>query len=98
MPENSAPDETGVRLAELIAPFSLAIDLDIGQPMEHALGACGGLMLVSYDGTVGIAGVVVPEHIEITYQPVDGLPIRVVHVVNGREVQRREVIELRVST
>jgi HD-GYP domain-containing protein (c-di-GMP phosphodiesterase class II) len=29
-----------VRLAELIAPFSLAIDLDIGQPMEHALGAC----------------------------------------------------------
>ncbi len=29
-----------MRLAELIAPFSLAIDLDIGQPMEHALGAC----------------------------------------------------------
>ncbi len=40
MPEYRAPVETGVRLAEIIAPFSMAIDLDIGQPMQHALGAC----------------------------------------------------------
>jgi hypothetical protein len=55
-------------------------------------------MLASYDGTVAVAGAVVPEHIEVTYQPADGLPMRVVHVVNGRETQRREVIELQVST
>jgi hypothetical protein len=29
-------------------------------------------MLVRHDGTVTIAGVVVPEHIEVTYQPADG--------------------------
>lgn len=55
-------------------------------------------MRVSYDDTVAVAGVVVPEHIEVTYQPADGLPIRVVRVVNGRETQQREVIELYAST
>jgi DMSO/TMAO reductase YedYZ molybdopterin-dependent catalytic subunit len=32
--------EAGVRLAELMAPLALAADLDVGQPLEHALGAC----------------------------------------------------------
>ena len=27
--------DSGVRLAELVAAFSLAIDLGLGQPMEH---------------------------------------------------------------
>jgi hypothetical protein len=62
------------------------------------MSAGDGMMLVSYDGTVTVAGVLVPEHIEVTYQPADGLPIRVIHVVNGSETERREVIELHVST
>src|SRR5437868_4557056 len=53
MPEDSSPVEAGVRLAELIAPFSLAIDLDIGQPMEHALGAC--LLAVRLGQVLGLA-------------------------------------------
>lgn len=32
----SGPD-TGIRLADLVAAFSLATDLGLGQPMEHAL-------------------------------------------------------------
>ena len=33
-----APDEeTGVRLAELVAALSLPVDLGLGQPMEHVL-------------------------------------------------------------
>jgi hypothetical protein len=33
---SSRPD-TGIRLADLVAAFSLATDLGLGQPMEHAL-------------------------------------------------------------
>jgi HD-GYP domain-containing protein (c-di-GMP phosphodiesterase class II) len=33
-------DETGVRLAELVAALSLGIDLGFGQPMEHVLRQC----------------------------------------------------------
>ena len=40
VPEGSQRVETGVRLAETIAPLSLATDLDMGQPLEHALRAC----------------------------------------------------------
>jgi hypothetical protein len=29
--------ESGIRLAELAAAFSLAMDLGLGQPMEHVL-------------------------------------------------------------
>jgi hypothetical protein len=29
--------DSGVRLAELVAAFSLATDLGLGQPMEHVL-------------------------------------------------------------
>jgi hypothetical protein len=29
--------ESGIRLAELVAAFSLATDLGLGQPLEHAL-------------------------------------------------------------
>jgi len=38
--EGSQGAEPGVRLAEIIAPLSLATDLDVGQPLEHALRAC----------------------------------------------------------
>jgi hypothetical protein len=64
----------------------------VQQPAEH------GLMLVSYDDTVPVAGGVVPEHIEITYRPDDGLPLHVIDVVNGREAHRRDVIELSLGT
>ena len=40
MAEGSQGAEPGVRLAETIAPLSLATDLDMGQPLEHALRAC----------------------------------------------------------
>jgi HD-GYP domain-containing protein (c-di-GMP phosphodiesterase class II) len=33
-------DESGVRLAELVAALSLGIDLGFGQPMEHVLRQC----------------------------------------------------------
>ena len=56
-----------------------------------------GLMLVSHDCTVAVAGAVLPEHVEITYRQADGLPMRMVHVINGREAQGREVIELHVN-
>ena len=56
-----------------------------------------GQAVVTYDGTQPIADGVAHEHIEITYRPVDGLPTRVVYVVNGREAQRREVLELHVG-
>ena len=56
-----------------------------------------GLAVLTYDGTLPIADGVAHEQIEITYRPVDGLPTRVVYVVNGREAQRREVLELHVG-
>jgi len=31
--------DSGLRLAELVAAFSLAMDLGLGQPMEHVLRA-----------------------------------------------------------
>jgi HD-GYP domain-containing protein (c-di-GMP phosphodiesterase class II) len=33
----SSPSDTRIRLADLVAAFSLATDLGLGQPMEHAL-------------------------------------------------------------
>jgi hypothetical protein len=35
-----APGTAGIRLAELVAAWSLATDLGTGQPMQHALRAC----------------------------------------------------------
>jgi hypothetical protein len=40
VPDENQGTEPGIRLAELIAPLSLAMDLDGGQPLEHALRAC----------------------------------------------------------
>jgi HD-GYP domain-containing protein (c-di-GMP phosphodiesterase class II) len=37
---NRSDQETGLRLAELVASLSLATDLGLGLPMEHALRAC----------------------------------------------------------
>jgi len=34
---DSSERDSGVRLAELVATFSLATDLGLGQPMEHVL-------------------------------------------------------------
>ena len=53
MPEGSQQAEPGVRLAELIAPLSLATDLDMGQPLEHALGAC--LLAVRLGRALGLS-------------------------------------------
>lgn len=36
----SAPSVAAVRLAEVVASLSLATDLGVGQPMQHALRAC----------------------------------------------------------
>ena len=33
-------NNSGVRLAELMASLSIATDLGLGQPMEHALSSC----------------------------------------------------------
>ncbi|SRR6266542_5941369 len=82
----------------LLVPIAFENPLELAtRPGWVRTSAGDDLMLVSYDGTVAIAGAVVPEHIEVTYQPTDGLPMRVVHVINGKETQRREVIELHVS-
>jgi hypothetical protein len=82
----------------LLVPIAFENPLELAtRPGWVRTSAGDGLMLVSYDGTVLVAGGVVPEHIEVAYQPTDGLPIRVAHVINGRETQRREVIELHVS-
>jgi hypothetical protein len=40
LPGESGRDESGVRLAELVAALSLGIDLGFGQPMEHVLRQC----------------------------------------------------------
>jgi len=81
-----------------LLPIAFETPLELGKRPGWVRSPAGdGLMLVSYDGTVALAGVAVPEHVEIAYQPADGLPIRVIHFVNGREVQRREVVELCVS-
>ncbi len=83
----------------LLVPIAFENPLELAtRPGWVRTSAGDGLMLVSYDGPVAVAGGVVPEHIEVTYQPADGLPMRVVHVINGRKTQRREVIELHVST
>jgi hypothetical protein len=39
--------DSGLRLAELVAAFSLATDLGLGQPMEHVLRSVAGLALVA---------------------------------------------------
>lgn len=83
----------------LLVPIAFENPLELARrPGWVEESAYDGLMLLSYDDTVVVGGGVVPEHIEITYQPADGLPIRVVDVVNGREAQRREVIELHAGT
>lgn len=46
--------ESGVRLAELVAAFSLAVDLGLGQPMEHVLRAW--LIAARLASRFGIAG------------------------------------------
>jgi HD-GYP domain-containing protein (c-di-GMP phosphodiesterase class II) len=38
--DDTAPERSGVRLAELVAALSLGIDLGFGQPMEHVLRQC----------------------------------------------------------
>ena len=43
---------SGVRLAELAASFSLASDIALGQPMEHALRTC--LLAVSLGEASGL--------------------------------------------
>lgn len=40
MPSAGRPDQTHIRLAELVAALSLGIDLGFGQPMEHVLRQC----------------------------------------------------------
>jgi hypothetical protein len=35
-----ASERDGLRLAELVACLSLAVDLGLGQPMEHLLRSC----------------------------------------------------------
>jgi hypothetical protein len=37
LPMPAADRDSGIRLAELVAAFSLAIDLGLGEPMEHVL-------------------------------------------------------------
>jgi HD-GYP domain-containing protein (c-di-GMP phosphodiesterase class II) len=39
-PVGAALDDDRIRLAELMAPLSLATDLGLGQPLEHELGVC----------------------------------------------------------
>lgn len=46
-------DETGLRLAEVIAALSLATDLGMGQPLEHALRTC--LLAVRLGGGMGLS-------------------------------------------
>lgn len=60
-----APDwspHAGVGLAEIIASLSLATDLAVGQPAEHALRSC--LLAVRLGETMGVP---VPERREIFY-------------------------------
>ncbi|MBI4203183.1 MAG: HD domain-containing protein [Chloroflexi bacterium] len=47
--------DSGVRLAEMIASLSLATDLGMGQPMEHALRRC--LLAVRMGRTLGLSEV-----------------------------------------
>lgn len=44
--------DSGVRLAELIAALSLATDLGMGQPVEHALRTC--LLALRLGGRLGL--------------------------------------------
>src|SRR6266508_1529679 len=47
------PDGSGVCLAEVVAALSLATDLGIGQPMEHALRGC--LLAVRLGESLGLS-------------------------------------------
>jgi hypothetical protein len=60
--------EPGVRLAETIAPLSLATDLDLGQPLEHALRAC--LLAVRLGRACGLSE---KELIDIYFAAAGGL-------------------------
>jgi len=53
VPEGSQGAEPSIRLAELIAPLSLATDLDVGQPLEHALRTC--LLALRLGRTYGLS-------------------------------------------
>lgn len=50
----SAADETEVRLAELLASFSLVVDLGLGQPMEHVLRQT--LVALRLGDVIGLSG------------------------------------------
>jgi len=84
----------------LLVPIAFDNPLELAKRPGWVQKPAGdGLLLLSYDDTIPIAdrggGT---EHIEITYQPTNGLPLHVVHVVNGREAQRRDIIELHGGT
>jgi|DewCreStandDraft_5_1066085.scaffolds.fasta_scaffold00086_91 HD-GYP domain-containing protein (c-di-GMP phosphodiesterase class II) len=49
----SDADETGLRVAEVIAALSLATDLGMGQPMEHMLRTC--LLAVRLGSSMGLS-------------------------------------------
>jgi HD-GYP domain-containing protein (c-di-GMP phosphodiesterase class II) len=51
-----ADEGGGVRLAELVAALSLAVDLGLGQPMEHLLRACLVALRLAEDVGLGEEG------------------------------------------
>lgn len=55
MNQTMAPEaDSGVRLAELMAALSIATDLGMGQPMEHALSTC--IVAVRLGEAAGLSG------------------------------------------
>ncbi len=55
----TAEDVSRVRLAELVAALSLAIDLGIGQPLEHALRTCR--LSVAVGSELGLDGPILSD-------------------------------------
>ena len=63
MAETAPPGDSRLRLAELTAALSVATDLGMGQPMEHALCTC--VLAVRLGESLGMSG---PELREVYYQ------------------------------
>jgi len=79
----------------LLVPIAFDNPRELAQRPSWAQHPAGdGLLLVSHDELITVAGGLVPEHLEITYRPADGLPLHVVDIVNGRQTQRRDVLEV----
>jgi hypothetical protein len=81
----------------LLIPMAMPpfVPMLAARPDWHATDLGNDLARLSHDEEHPANGRILHEHVEVTYRLSDGLPMLIVLSIDGIEVQRREVLELR---